>query len=261
MVAFYSFCSLIRSSTYSFLMSIPSLWILEHIFVILKSLSSNSISIIGTLSTDCFVSSLLYVINFLLHAKTRDFTVFHSRVLNLSWQAAVMLGQLDNCGMLAFGVLTVRPVQPLSRARCGLSWISVESPEWSIGSWHYGHWKHQCVHCCVTPGVCSGHSPPAPTLYKAWALHPACMQLHLQPETPVAQCAFLLCAASSSLVCCPANLSPVGRSLAPPPFPPALVWVLLPCAVVWKTPRQEARVNVDFTSVFLLSRFPSLHHV
>lgn len=66
--ALFSLCALI------WLLS-NILSILQHIFVILKSLSPNSISIIGTFSTDCFVSSLLYVINFLLHAKARDFTV------------------------------------------------------------------------------------------------------------------------------------------------------------------------------------------
>lgn len=69
---------------------------------------------------------------------------------------------------------------------------------------------------------------------------------------------FLLYAAPSSL-CTALVFSPLVNPHIWSAFPPALVWILLPHAVVLESPRQKAIVNMDFTSsVLLLSSFPSV---
>lgn len=111
-------------------------------------------------------------------------------------------------------------------------------------------------------GSLSRHSSPAFVFPWSLMFHSACMQLCLQPKTqvvPVWVSGFLFCVSLSCLVLCPADFSPLGNphvwSFLLPPWLP-------PCIVVWKAPRQKARENADFTSfVFLLTRFPSLHHL
>lgn len=200
-----------------------------------------------------------------------DFIVFLSGVLDLFWQAAnyssVSVILLSVGLWLRYGGASVVPLQGqvTQLLRCGHSWISTECPEYSWNSSHYGHWGHQCLPHCGTSGISVQDTVPQHLFSpRPWHFNlRTCSLICSQTQVvPVQISGFLLYAAPSSLVPCPANFSSLVSPYFWSAFLPALVWVLLPRAVVWKAPGQKASSNVDFTSsVFLLSKFPSLQYL
>lgn len=156
------------------------------------------------------------------------------------------------------------PGQPPSRARWPSNYgatspesqLNVQSNNYILAT-HYSCWEYQCLSHCVISGISVRMQLPS-----------TCFSLGLcvsfctceakdsgRPHVGFGVSSLCIILLSSTLPCW---LQPFGG----PTFfffSPALAWVLTPCAVVWKAPKQKARVNVDFTSfVFLFTRFPSL---